>query len=85
MFNLLVKSSPWAPSRDKISAGRVLQYTADHLLEQYAPEGKLLLDLLSRLPTVFADLPELGESWRLVQTRTATSRLSIPTARLAAH
>lgn len=55
MFNLLVKSSPWAPSHDQMLEGRVLQYTADHLLEHYAPEGKLRLDLLSRLPTVFAE------------------------------
>ena len=55
MFNLLVTgSSGWGSSRDSISKGRVLEYTAQHLESMFTPGGRLDIAAVIKLPTVFA-------------------------------
>jgi hypothetical protein len=53
LFNLLVKFSPWADSRDTIPIGRALEYTDDALVERFEPGGQLDLAALTALPTLF--------------------------------
>ena len=37
MFNLLVKYSGWAESRDSIPIGRILEYTDQALVDRFRP------------------------------------------------
>ena len=60
MFNLLVKSSGWAPSRDRISRDRVFEHTPEALKQQFKPNGVLNTGALFKMPTQF--MPELGRS-----------------------
>lgn len=53
MFNLLVKYSGWAESRDTIPIGRILEYTDQALVDRFRPSGRIDYDALSRLPAVF--------------------------------
>lgn len=53
MFNLLVKFSGWAESRDSIPIGRILEYTDQALVDRFRPSGRIDYDALSRLPAVF--------------------------------
>src|SRR5687767_3316613 len=53
MFNLLVKYSGWAESRDSIPIGRILEYTDQALVDRFRPSGRIDYDALSRLPAVF--------------------------------
>ncbi len=55
MFNLLVTGSAgWNSSRGTMSKGRVLEYTARHLEDRFAPGNVLDLRAVTELPTVFA-------------------------------
>lgn len=58
MFNLIVKASGWADRRDAFLRGRVFEHTEDLLIEKFKPNGRLDLDALKTLPTVFME-----ESW----------------------
>lgn len=53
MFNLLVKYSAWADSRDSIPTGRILEFTDPALVEVFRPSGRIDYDALIRLPAVF--------------------------------
>jgi hypothetical protein len=53
MFNLLVKFSGWAESRDSIPIGRILEYTDQALVDRFRPSGRIDYYALSRLPAVF--------------------------------
>lgn len=55
MFNLLVTGpSGWSPSRDSLNKSRVLNYTAKHLENRFAPGDLLDTQAVTELPTVFA-------------------------------
>lgn len=55
MYNLLVTSSQgWRTSRDSMSAGRALEYTAQHLRSKYEPNNELDFAALIQFPAVFA-------------------------------
>jgi len=53
MFNLLVKYSGWAESRDGIPIGRILEYTDQALVDRFRPSGRIDYDALIRIPAVF--------------------------------
>lgn len=53
MFNLLVKYSGWAESRDNIPSGRILEYTDQALIDHFRPSGQIDFEALTRLPAVF--------------------------------
>lgn len=54
MFNLLVKGSGWAESRDRMPVGRILEYTDRVIAEKFlATDGSLNLSELSSLPCLF--------------------------------
>jgi len=53
MFNLLVKYSGWAESRDSIPIGRILEYTDQALVDRFRPNGLIDYDALMRIPAVF--------------------------------
>lgn len=53
MFNLLVKYSGWADSRDSIPIGRILEYTDQALVDRFRPSGLIDYDALMRIPAVF--------------------------------
>ena len=53
MFNLLVKYSGWAESRDSIPIGRILEYTDQALVDRFRPSGLIDYDALMRIPAVF--------------------------------
>jgi hypothetical protein len=53
LFNLLVSGSGWSEARDTMPHGRVLEYTADHLREQFSTAKNINLDALISLPSVF--------------------------------
>lgn len=55
MFNLLVSGSGWADARDTIPEGRALEYTEQHLIQKFKPEGQLDLPALISLPTLFLE------------------------------
>ena len=55
MFNLLVKYSGWAESRDSIPIGRMLEYTDQTLVDRFRPSGRIDYDALIRLPAVFME------------------------------
>lgn len=55
MFNLLVTgASGWGSSRDTMSQGRTLEYTAKHIEQKFMPDNVLDTDSVIRLPTLFA-------------------------------
>ena len=53
MFNLLVSGSGWSEARDTIRAERALEYTEEHLLGRFKPEGQIDLAALMSLPALF--------------------------------
>jgi hypothetical protein len=53
MFNLLVKYSGWAESRDSIPIGRILEYTDQALVDRFRPSGLIDYDALMRIPAAF--------------------------------
>lgn len=44
----------WRPNRDSMSAGRALEYTAQHLRTKYEPNDELDVPALIQFPAVFA-------------------------------
>lgn len=55
MFNLIVKSNGWAEGRDTMEGSRTFEYTEQHLIERFKPEGQLDLATLATLPTLFVE------------------------------
>lgn len=55
MFNLIVKGNGWAEGRDTMEVGRIFEYTEQHLIERFKPEGQLDLVTLATLPTLFVE------------------------------
>lgn len=55
MFNLLVSGSGWSEARDTIRAERALEYTEQHLMERFKPEGQIDLAALMSLPALFLE------------------------------
>jgi len=55
MFNLLMFNVDWRSGRVTIPAGRVFEYTEDHLENRFKNGGTLLLDQLSLLPCLFCE------------------------------
>lgn len=54
MYNLLVRYTPWnADGRDTIDLERVFEFTPDHLIDRFKPDGTLDTDALTKLPTLF--------------------------------
>ena len=54
MYNLLVRYTAWNPEgRDIIDLERVFEYTPDHLMNRFRPDGRLDTDALKELPTLF--------------------------------
>jgi hypothetical protein len=53
MFNMIVKYSAWEGGHDEFSAGRVFEYTGDHLVARFKPDGQLDFRALAALPTLF--------------------------------
>lgn len=53
MFNLVVKGAGWVEGRDTFAADRVFEYTADDLRARFKPNGRLDVEALMRLPTLF--------------------------------
>lgn len=53
MFNLLVSYSGWAESRDTITAGRILEYTEQTLIDKFRINGIIDLNALAKLPCLF--------------------------------
>jgi hypothetical protein len=60
MFNFIVKYAPWGDTHSTIPLSRVLNATDDHLVERLRTDGRLDLDALKRLPTLF--IQETGAS-----------------------
>jgi hypothetical protein len=58
MFNLIMRSFDWPTGRGSISAGRLFEYTDDHIAAQFRQNGNLLLDRLTALPCLF-----MQEGW----------------------
>ncbi|WP_157572666.1 hypothetical protein [Nevskia soli] len=55
MFNLLVTgSNGWGTTHGSMKVDRVLNYTAQHVEDHFAPGGKLDQRAVTELPTVFA-------------------------------
>ncbi|MCL2911693.1 hypothetical protein [Shewanella aquimarina] len=55
MFNLLVTGSAgWGSSRDTMSQGRALEFTARHIEEKFMQGSVLDIEAVLRLPTIFA-------------------------------
>ena len=50
---MIVKYNVWADGRDIISASRVFEYTDDHLVARFKPNGQLDFASLIELPTLF--------------------------------
>lgn len=55
MFNLIVKSNGWAEVRDTMEGERILEYTEQHLIDRFKPEGQLDLATLATLPALFVE------------------------------
>lgn len=55
MFNLLVKGNGWAVHRDTMYGERTFEYTEQHLIDRFRPDGQLDLTALTVLPTLFVE------------------------------
>lgn len=55
MFNLLMFGADWASGRATIPLERMLEYTDDHIADQFRQNGTFLLDDLIALPCLFCD------------------------------
>ena len=56
MFNLLMFNVDWPSRRVTVPSGRVLEYTDDHITEQFRDrDGNLLVDRLTFLPCLFCE------------------------------
>lgn len=55
MFNLLVSGNGWADMRDTMYGGRTFEYTEQHLVDRFRPDGQLDLQALAELPTLFVE------------------------------
>lgn len=55
MFNLIVKGNGWADGQDSMFGGRTFEYTEQHLVERFKPNGQLDLGSLATLPTLFVE------------------------------
>lgn len=53
MFNLIMLSIEWNDGRGAISLGRLFEYTANHISDQFQQNGIPLLDHLTALPCLF--------------------------------
>src|SRR6266571_245639 len=53
MFNMIVKSSDWAESRDSIPAERVFEHTSKDLEARFKPNAQPDFPSLLGLPTIF--------------------------------
>jgi len=54
MYNLLVRYTAWnREGRDIIDLERVFEYTPDHLIDRFRPDGRLDAAALKELPTLF--------------------------------
>ena len=53
MFNLIMRSSDWNTGRETIPIDRVLEYTHEHIRDQFKQDDNLLLDRLIQLPCLF--------------------------------
>jgi len=71
MFNLLMFSVDWESERVTIPVGRVFEYTDDHIVAQFRPNGNLLLDRLTTLPCLFCDEGKADEIARVGQINRA--------------
>src|SRR4051794_21130230 len=56
MFNLIMRSVDWDSGRETMPAGRIFEYTDDHIADQFRQGGNFLLDRLTALPCLF--MPE---------------------------
>jgi hypothetical protein len=54
VFNLLVNGAGWESNAGSIGIGRVLEYTAEPIASLFMPKGKLSVNRVVSLPTIFA-------------------------------
>jgi hypothetical protein len=66
MFNLLVKGSGWAGSRDTMPIDRVFEYTEQGLQDKFQVNGTLDLNALRTLPCLFLQ-ETFGDGNRVVR------------------
>lgn len=71
MFNLLMSGSGWAASRDSLTRGRVLEYTADQIAQGFMNGDVLNLDAVTEIPTLFA-----SETYRGTEPPARVGRLT---------
>ena len=55
MFNLIVSGGDWQPHSDTFPVERVFEYTDDHLVAQFKPNGVLDINAVRALPTLFME------------------------------
>ena len=72
MFNLLVSGSGWSEARDTMPHGRVLEYTEDHIKEQFTTAGSVDFKALVSLPSVFLE-ETYGDRNQVVRVGTITN------------
>lgn len=53
MFHFIVKGAGWTPNRDTIDQSRVLEYTDQHVLEMFQPDGALDVEKAIDIPALF--------------------------------
>jgi hypothetical protein len=53
MFNLIMRNFDWALDNGTMHVSRFLEYTDDHIAEQFRQQSNLLLDRLATLPCLF--------------------------------
>jgi len=72
MFNLLVKYSGWAQSRDEIPASRLFEYTDAAVTERFSVNSRPHLDELRRLPALFVQETSGDPETQVVRVGTIT-------------
>lgn len=55
MFNLLMFNVGWPSGKVTVPMGRMFEYTADHIVDQFRQNGNPLLDSLISLPCLFCE------------------------------
>ena len=53
MFHFIVRGAGWTPNRDTIDQSRVLEYTDQHVLETFQPDGALDVEKAIDIPALF--------------------------------
>ena len=79
MFNLIIRSVDWNTGRETMPIARTLEYTDEHIGDQFKINEALLLDQLIKLPCLFMQegvADEIAYVGRINQARISGSDIA---------